>query len=267
MPERDFISHNNIYGYIHRHLDDSLRDIILADPSLLFNYGIKDFKREKRSRVSLLDFQGTRYIVKHYFVKNFIFLLRRIIRPSLAVKIRQKAGLMEERHISTPLLLAAVDSGKGFTYRGTTCLYEYVRPDKEKELLQQEFADPEKKKIIISYATSFLAAIHQAGIFHGDAKISNFIWVEHSGQVDIHIIDLDDCRFVGKLRVRQRIADLANLIFSFAWWDNDPDLTVDCLRIYLQIDSSWCRDKENIRKKIQQRVVKKLAHRRQRQKV
>ena len=266
MAEQDFIFHNNIYGYTH-HLDDSLRDIILADPSLLFDYGIKDFKREKRSRVSLIDFQGTRYIVKHYFVKNFFFLLRRIILPSLAVKIRQKAVLMEERHISTPLLLAVVDSGKGFSYRGTTCLYEYMQPDKEKEQLRQEFASREKKKNIINCTTSFLAAMHQSGIFHGDAKISNFLWVEHSGQVDIHIIDLDDCRFVGKLRLQQRIADLANLIFSFAWWDNDPNLTADCLRIYLQVDSSWCRDPKNIRKKIQKRVVKKLAHRRQRQKV
>lgn len=267
MTEKESIVNDRNCGYFHPLLGKSLRAMISHDPLLLFDYIIKDLKRERRSRVSLIDFQGTRYIVKHYFVKNFLFLLRRLVLPSLAVKIRQRGNLMEQNHISTPLLLAAVDSRQKFVYRGTTCLYEYVKPDKDKKQLQKEFENREKREVIIVSVTSFLAKMHQAGIFHGDAKISNFLWVEHSGNVDIHVIDLDDCRFMKKLAVRQRIADLANLVFSFAWWNNKPNLAADCLQVYLQVDSSWCRDKGNVLKVLQERVRKKLAHRRQRQKV
>lgn len=253
-------------GYFHKNLEPSLREILTRDPQLLFERNICDFKLERRSRVSLIDFAGKRYIVKHYFIKNFFFWLRRLVLPSFALNIRKRVSIMEQHHISTPLLLAAVDYGKGFFYRGTTCLYEYVAPNKNKDLLMEELADKEKRgKIIFSYI-SLLGRMHKAGIYHGDAKISNFLWVEHSGDVDIHVIDLDDCRVEQNLAMKQRAYDLANLIFSLAWRNSDLTLMTECFDAYMRYDSSWCGNKLEFLDRLKERIAHKLEHREQRQK-
>ncbi|OKY75625.1 MAG: hypothetical protein BM485_07835 [Desulfobulbaceae bacterium DB1] len=266
IDEKEQIVCKNMSGYINSEIDEKLRDIITLNPQVLFEKSVQDFKREKRSRVSLISFSGKPYIVKHYFVKNFLFRIRRFILPSLALNIRDRVKIMEQHHISTPVLLAAVDIGKRFSYKGTTCLYEYVKPDKDKDQLREDFQEPEKRDIIISAVASLLGRMHHSGIYHGDAKISNFLWIERSGEADIHVIDLDDCRFMGKVTANKRLADLANLVFSFAWWNSTPDLPADCFGVYLQHDASWCSDEKAFLDELKKKVARKLEHRRSRQK-
>ncbi|WP_373032993.1 lipopolysaccharide kinase InaA family protein [Sulfurovum sp.] len=259
------IGRKQIKGFLSDRLNADLRSILVRDPLLLFNNSVIDFKLEKRGRVSLVELQGHQYIVKHYYVKSWLFWFRRAFLSSLALKVQSQVAILQQNDFSTPLLLAAVDNGRGLDYQGTTCVYEYVKPDKDLGQLQDDFADFTKRAIILNSIIPLLARMHKSGIYHGDAKISNFLWVEHSSKVDISIIDLNDCRLMAKISNKQRIYDLTTLIFSLAWWRNDSNFVFECLNIYLQLDSSWCHDKEAVLDDITERVVKKLAHRRNRQ--
>ncbi|MBI5559330.1 MAG: hypothetical protein HY885_17030 [Deltaproteobacteria bacterium] len=261
-----YIATARVRGYVGHALDHELRQLLGSEPDALLAHIIKDYKREKQVRVSLIDWQGKNYILKHYYVKNFRFRLRRLLLPSLAGQLWRKVSRVRERGIATPALLAAVDNGKRLFYRGTTCLYEYVHPDRDNKTLHGEFADRGRRNEIIAQAASLLRRMHQAGIYHGDAKISNFLWVERSGRVDLHVIDLDDVRFVGQLSSRQRLNDLSNLTFSLAWFQNDPALPGECFQVYSGNDSSWCGDQPGFLRKLRELVDKKLARRRKWQK-
>ena len=61
-----------------------------------------------------------------------------------------------------------------------------------------------------------LVALHRAGIVHGDLKASNLRVEGRGDRLRIAPIDLDRVRFVGRVRDRRRILDLAQLNASLA---------------------------------------------------
>ena len=263
VGEIKFVSSEDACGYIQEDLNPGLQEIVLKNPRSLFDYSVRDFKKEKKVRVSLIKYQEKEYILKHFYVSSFRFRLRRLLLPSLAYKVWKKYTIFANHGIATPLLLAAVDGGKRIFYNGTTCLYEYVVPDKDNRKLQEEFAVREKRRKTIWHTASLLSQMHRKGILHGDAKITNFLWLENSTKVNIHVIDLDDVKFVKELTEKQRLSDLSNLTFSLVWFkNNDAAIPRLCLDAYLKDDESWCRNKDDFLKKLELQVVKKLERRR-----
>ena len=259
-------ANKNVTGYFCNRINKELKKLLVQDPVLLLDQALSDFKLEKRGRVSLVEVQGRLYVVKHYYVKSGLFWFRRAFFSSLASKVRSRNKIIQQNGISTPLLLASLDSGRGVFYRGTTCVYEYIKPDKNLDQLRGDFADPVMRDTILNTVIPFLAKMHHVGIYHGDAKISNFLWAQDSSKVEIYVIDLDDCKFEMKLSYKHRIADLATMIFSFAWWWSNSSFVLKCLKIYLQVESSWCFQEDKVLADLERCVRGKLAHRRARQK-
>lgn len=255
------IKNSHVYGFFHPCLQPDQLHLLTRHPASLCADTIRVFKDEPRARVTLIKWHGREYILKYYNVKSSFFKLRRFIFPSFARQKWQIVQEMKKRHIATPELLASLDVGKRLHYKGTLCLYEYVKPDRDILRLEKDFAEPARRKIIIDAVVTFVSRMHRSGIYHSDAKISNFLWLERQKGVSLQIIDLDGVCFVNNLSDRQRLSELTTLVTSLAWWDNDPILISRCLQVYMKDDSSWCRNAEAICQKLQNKVGRKLAKR------
>lgn len=258
---KKYIKNSHIYGFFQDYLDTGKLQILTRDPRSLCENIVQDFKNEPRARVSLIRWLDQQYVLKYYNVKSPLFRLRRLLLPSLAWQKWEIVQGVKNRHIPTPELLASVDVGKRLHYKGTLCLYEFVKTHKDIIKIEEDFRDRKKRNVIIDTVVPFVRRMHQSGIYHGDAKIGNFLWVEKSGEVSLQIIDLDAVCFVDRLTEKQRLSDLSTLVTSLAWWDNDPSLASQCFQAYLRRGPYWCRDAATFQKNLQDKVARKLEKR------
>ena len=255
----------DVSGYIRNDLNAQVKKILIENPEQLFRFIIKDFKNAKRSRVSLIDCRGTRYVLKKYNVKSFLFRLRRLISPSLAWKVWKKTGLFSQRGIPTPILFASIDLGKGLSYKGTFTLYEYIDAENDAGLLKSHILNKTERELILHKLAGLLFQMHKRGIYHGDAKISNFLWTEKKGKTRFIVIDLDGVHFMQKVNKRQRLSDLKNMAASLVWWKRDPQIVDDFFDAYLKTGHLLCKNHDSWLHKLHKKVEKQIGHRQKRQ--
>lgn len=250
-----------MYGFFHQSLTEAQVQVLSQRPLSLCQSSLHVFKDEPRARVTLIQWQGQEYILKFYNVKSPFFRLRRLLGASLAWQKWQLVQGVKKCTIPTPELLASVDVGKRLLYQGTLCLYEYVKPDWGCVELKDAFSQKGQRGVIIDAVVDLLCRMHQAGIYHGDAKISNFLWLEDSGTISLQVIDLDGVCFERDVSDRQRLSDLATLTTSLVWWENDPDLISQCFGSYVGNYSPWGRNGEVVYEKLQNQVARRLEKR------
>ncbi len=111
----------------------------------------------------------------------------------------------------------------------------------------------------------FLWEMHERGISHGDAKISNFF--EKDGRLGI--FDLDAIKFYEKnLSKKERLKDLATLTFSLVWLlppEEKEPLTEKAFRFYAFLTKSFQdQDLLRFRRLVEKRLTKRLAKERRR---
>ena len=262
----NFIITPDVRGYIRNDLNARVKELIVKNPERLFRYAIKDFKNAKRSRVSLIDCRGTKYVLKKYNVKSLLFRLRRLIFPSLAWKVWKRTGLFSQRGIPTPILFASIDLGKGLSYKGTFTVYEYIDAKNDAGLFKSHILNKTERDLLLHKLADLLFQMHKRGIYHGDAKISNFLWVEKKRKTRFIVIDLDGVHFMQKVNKKQRLSDLKNMAASLVWWDRDPQIVDDFFDAYLKTGHLLCKNHDSWLQKLQKKVEHQIAHRQKRQK-
>ena len=257
----------NVKGYMQSNLDCSIKSLLMNNPDYLFNYAIKDFKESKRSRISLIDYNNKKYVLKRYNLKSYFFKLRRMIFPSMAWKIWKRTQLFSARKMLTPMLLASVDLGKRVSYKGTFALYEYIAEKKEyKKYLRTSLSIKNKRHEVINELSALILQMHNSGIYHGDTKISNFLCVEKGQNFFFYMVDLDSVRFVRKISDKQRLSDLKDIIASLVWLNKDRLIINDFFDAYLKSNPVWCNNMSIFLQKLAAKVEKQLIHRKSRQK-
>lgn len=267
------ISHNNnfvvtrsIKGYLETEIDADIRKILLQNPDDLFCYATQHHKKSKRSRVSAIVLNGKKYILKRYNLKSWFHRCRRICGPSRAWKVWKNAHLFSARGIPTPKLLASIDLGKGISYQGSFALYEYIEgASKSYETLKDYYLTQPTRQKILEKLAALLCEMHQKGIYHGDAKISNFIWVETDGKTKVSVIDLDSLRLVRNVTNWQRLSDLKNMASSLAWWEHGGNIPEDLLDAYIARYPAWEKRRSFWLSRFKKKAMRQLKHREKRQ--
>ena len=244
----------NIKGYMQSDLDRSIKNLLINNPDHLFDYVIKDFKLSKHSKKFLIDYNNKKYVLKHYNVKNHFPMLRRMIFPSMAWKIWERAQLFSARKIPTPILLASVDLGKCTFYQGTLALYKHIP---EINNLQHSLRIKSKQHEIIHKLSALILQMHNSGIYHGNAIINNFLWIEMGKGKKIYVADLDKVKFVRKISTRQRRSDLKDIIASLIWSNKNRLLADNFFDAYLKPNPVWCNNRNIFLQKLIPLYIKK----------
>lgn len=262
-----FDNRNGVQGYLDPSAAPNLRNYLMVKPDELFKFSEKILKNSKRARLAVIQFEGRRYILKRYNLKDWRHRLKRLLAPSLAWKIWKANHLVKIRGISTSHLLAAVDVGTGLGYRGSYAVYDYIDGVSEGfRCLQDSFLDDGKRPRVMRRLARLTWELHQKGIQHGDLKASNIIWPCDRKRNALKVIDLDAVRFNRFLRDGQRISDLKNLASYFLMLDPDPAKTDLLFHEYVNFHHPWHHRRERLYRWFRKKTLRQLKHRLKREK-
>ena len=262
-----FANNDGVYGYLDPSIAPGLRNYLTAKPGGLFEFTEKTLKNSKRAKLAAIRFEGRRYILKRYNIKDWRHRLKRLLAPSLAWQIWQANRAIEMRGIPTSRLLAAVDVGKGFGYHCSYALYAYIdRVPEGFRNLQEAFTDDQKRPRVMRRLARLTWELHQKGVHHGDLKLSNIIWPCDEKKAPPKVIDLDAARFVRFLRDGQRISDLKNLASYFLMLDPDPAKTDPLFHEYVNLHLPWQHRRERLYQSFRRKTLRQFDHRLKREK-
>lgn len=261
-PEIFFKNKNGVHGYLEGSAEPTIRTYLVVNPDELFKFTEKNLKKSKRAKLAAIRFEGRRYILKRYNLKNWRHRLKRLLSPSLAWKIWKTNYLIKLRGISTSHLLAAVDVGTGLGYRCSYALYEYIDNISEGyRYIQDSFLDDRKRPYMMRRLAKLAWELHQKGIRHGDFKASNIIWSFDEQKGNLKVIDLDAVRFNRFLRDGQRIADLKNMASYFLMLDPDPAKTDLLFDEYVHLHPPWQHRRDRLYRSFRTKALRQLNHR------
>ena len=220
-------------GFINRDLDSRLKDMLIKTPAFLFKYAVKDYKKNDDIQISIINWQGKKYIFKRKTIKNRSSISRCKILNSSAWKIWKKTHLISARNISTPMLFAVIDTNKKSSYQSTFILNEYLEGcDEIGKLFTAATLTYDKKKILENLA-DFFWYIHQRGVYIGNAGAESFLFI-NTKQNRIRIIDIESVRFKKNVSSRQRFSDLKDMAASLMGLYNNRQDVLYFFNAYLK---------------------------------
>ncbi|MCD6184753.1 MAG: hypothetical protein J7K84_03020, partial [Deltaproteobacteria bacterium] len=246
-------------------IDPALKNIILENPDFLFQYAYEHLKNSKRARLALIKFNGQKYLLKRYNLKNIFHKFRQLFRAPVSRKIWRRNRIFLAKGMLTSNLLASVDLGAGFSYQASFAIYTYIEgASKSICTIKKYYLNEQNRKKLLLHLAQLIWQMHTHGIYHGDAKITNFIWVERCESPQVWIIDLDGVKFKKKITNRNRLSDIKNMASSLAWWNPNIKIAEELLNAYIRLYPVWGEKRNFWLVKLKNKASKQLKHRRKR---
>jgi len=75
-----------------------------------------------------------------------------------------------------------------------------------------------RRRVILERSADLLRAMHDAGFLHADLNVSNLVVGEGAEGDRVFVVDLDRGRFLARLRLAERLSNLARLLRSYEKW-------------------------------------------------
>lgn len=154
---------------------------------------------------------------KLYRYRGFFHSLRHIFITPRTRRVQHAAAVLRQNGVLTPEVLAAVAVKKfGFFPLYEVLLTRALRP--EETVLTRERASfyHVNRTQSIAALSKLLAAVHRAGIAHGDMNMRNiYRSTDVGGKATLGVIDLDNAQDYGQVPTASRRRELARLISSF----------------------------------------------------
>ena len=228
---------------IIRKKDDSpaLQDCIENLNQYLNNSKImKDSRTTKAGITKLTDQQDV--FIKCFNNKGIAYTVRYIFREARPFRVWRAAWAMEKAGIPTPQLMAAIAKYKC----GLPCnayLIRYVVPNviSTIDFFKKLKDSAELRNSYIEAVAAIFAKMHNAGIYHGDAKCSN-IYIEDRGnnQFAYGVWDLLSCKIKPKpISQNLRNKELSRIAWSFSEITKRIDSDIEEYEIKKQLENKY----------------------------
>ncbi len=259
------ILHQKFQGYLKdEKIPEALRTDLLEEPENLFRFSTYTYKDSRSAKISIIEYQKKRYIFKRYNRRGLLHTLKYTLRKSRALTHWEKSIKFAARSLPTPEILAALEERKSGILKRSYILSELVGKGAENfeaHLQYLEINSPESLKHI----TLLLWEMHQRGIYHGDAKVSNFIYDPSVSKYRYFIIDLDGSRFKRSVNTLERLSDLVDLASSIEFLNLVKNPSEIIFNYYFSLGKIAHKNLRLKKKLFLRMVEKKLAHKRRRQ--
>jgi len=173
-------------------------------------------KRHEKTNVTLIEWDGTlgadRLCVKEFIRPAITRFFPAALRHRNALRAWKASPELRARGVRGPEALAVV-LGKGLSsylimrvVEATGRLYDYV-PEKFSGVMPVA-----RRRAFLRAAAKTLESIYSAGVAHGDMKSTNVLVIEtKSGGWEFALLDLEAARFPGKVKMKQKILNVAQL--------------------------------------------------------
>lgn len=203
-------------GFLRKDYDSSeLRESLKSLPSLFDKAEI--FKDSRTTKAGVTELDKKEVFVKCFNNKGFTYTLKYIFREPRPFRVWNAAWALEQAGIPTPKAIAAIAEFSGFIPKNAFLIRESVPNiiptlDFFKIILEDE----SKREHFIKTACSLYAKMHNAGIYHGDAKCSNIYMCKKDELFEFGIWDLLSCQIEDEpINEKLRNKEIARFANSF----------------------------------------------------
>ena len=208
-------------GIIRKKYDSGVLRELLENPGELFNDAeiFKDSRTTKAGIVHLKIPNAAELFIKSFNNKGFIYTVRYIFREPRPFRVWRAAWRLQQAGIPTPEPIAAIAEFSWGFIPGNAYMIRNVVPNivSTLEFFKRMLPDDKLRKSFIRSALQLFAGMHNAGIFHGDAKCSNIYICEDGEEFSYGVWDLLSCQiFSEPLKPALRTKEIARFADSFA---------------------------------------------------
>jgi len=201
---------------------------------------MKDSRTTKAGIVKLTD--DKEVFIKRFNNKSFAYTLKYIFRKARPFRVWSIAWALEKAGIPTPRPMAALAKYK-YGIPGNSYLIRHVAPQiiPTLEFFDKFRDNPELRESYLEAVAAMFAKMHDAGIYHGDAKCSN-IYVENckNATFSYGVWDLLSCRIgLNSVSKALREKEISRIAWSFAEISNRNSDTVAEFEIKKQLNKLY----------------------------
>ncbi len=174
-------------------------------------------KDSSSTTAGVIELDGHKYFLKRYNNKNFKRKLKNSVRQTRPFKVLKTSQAVSAAGVFVPEIYAALNYRRGLLLESSYLLSSFLESAKTAGQVIQSLSGEENFKIFMNKICRVLVKIHNAGIMHGDVKISNILINRNDkNSYDIGLLDFDGSRcYPEALPARRRARDLARLISSY----------------------------------------------------
>ena len=172
-------------------------------------------KDEIYVKAGVFEYSGKSFFIKKYSARNIFYRIGYFFKQTRAEHSWNASLLLENNFVANPKSYL-VYTRKMFGFLRTSFLItEAVRDVFSRNYFRDKFLAEDVYEKFYAKIIKQLAIVHNAGIFHGDAKLWNFYSYKNEvGESAIGIWDLDGAIVYKEIPLRKRILDLARAIAS-----------------------------------------------------
>ena len=221
MENKDFVllSTGRGRGIIRRDFDNEELRRALENINKLFD-SAEIFKDSRTTKAGITKIQGRDVFVKSFNNKGFVYSIRYIFRKPRPFRVCRAAWALKQAGVPTPQPIAAFAEFLAGFFPKNAFLIREVVPDVIDTLTFFEIMLPqnELRHEFIQSACELFSKMHNAGVYHGDAKCSNiYVSKNDSGSYNYGVWDLLSCKLEKKsIDTTLRHKEIARFANSFA---------------------------------------------------
>jgi heptose I phosphotransferase len=194
---------------------------LLANPDR-FIINAEKLKAGTTCTTAKINLDNRELVIKRFNIKSFGHLLKRLFRPSRAIRCWRNAHMLLDYKIMTPKPIAILEKRFGPLRTKAYFITEYVAGE-----TADDYFDTSKKILAQKMVKTLLSLQHKC-IKYNDSKANNFIIAKQN----VYLTDLDGMRKYCPLRYKLTHAfekDKARFIRS---WENKPDIKQMFLELF-----------------------------------
>ena len=180
----------------------------------------------------VIELDGRKYFLKRYNNKNFKRKLKNSIRQTRPFKVLKTSQVVRKSGVFAPEVYAALNYRRGLLIESSYLLCSVLETAQPANQTIEKITGKENSNQFIDRACHTLVKIHDAGILHGDVKISNILIIANDDNCyKTGLLDFDGSKCYSEaLSERRRIRDLARLISSYLLTCKHRELPVKNLK-------------------------------------
>ncbi len=259
------IKSRSFQGYVAREkLPEEICKHLEREPEHLFRFEVHKYKDSRSAKISLIECENEKYIFKKYNRRGVIHTLKYFFRTSRALSHWKKSIFFRLRGLPTPEILASLEERKHGLLRRSFILSKMEGEGANSFATHQEYLKrnfPESLK----HLALLVWEMHQRGIYHGDAKLSNFIPAPEVRKYRYYVIDLDGTKFKKSVNRYERMKDLADLASSIEFLGIVDKPSKIIFKYYRRLCERASREKGVNERIFNHFVTKRLMHKKKRQ--
>ncbi len=197
------------------------------------------------------------FFLKAYRSSGHLKSLSYLARKPRSLRTWELSWRLAYRHIPVVTPIAVIQARNPWRQIYGAVLFPWTdRAASTVPEIRKILREPGSSHPFIRSLASFVWQMHQRGVFHGDCKITNFVY-RPGGKPELSIFDLDSTRILKNVGERERISDISCMCRSLEKLAGTGAPASLFMKEYARFHVPWDDRREKIKKSITRQIMRK----------